>query len=61
MSPFHALFQSKNDDMIDAFYGTVVMISSSEGKHTIWYLDADQELKSADSKLYTITRLEDPE
>jgi hypothetical protein len=59
MTPFRALFQSKNNDMIDAFYGTVVSITTPEkGVSYIWYLDASNVLKCADATAYRITKVE---
>ncbi|MDB5251717.1 MAG: hypothetical protein JWP27_886 [Flaviaesturariibacter sp.] len=56
--PFRALFQSKNNDMIDAFYGTIIQITSDNGGHTIWYFDANNLLKCADAAAYRITKVD---
>jgi hypothetical protein len=58
MIPFRALFEASNNDLIDAFYGTVIMITSCNGQHTIWYLDKNNELKSANSSSYTIRKVD---
>lgn len=45
--------------MIDAFYGTIVQITSSEkGVNYIWYLDASNVLKCADANSYRITKVD---
>jgi hypothetical protein len=58
MTPFRAFFESKNNDLIDAFYGTVVCITSDNGQHTIWYTDQNNVLKCANSNAYTIMKVE---
>ena len=59
MNSFKALFQSKNNDMIDAFYGTVVQITTPEkGVNYIWYLDNEGVLKCEDASSYRITKVE---
>jgi hypothetical protein len=58
MIPFRALFEARNNDLIDAFYGTVIMITSDNGQHFIWYLDQNNELKFAGSNSYTIRKVE---
>jgi hypothetical protein len=59
MNPFKALFQSKNNDMIDAFYGTVVQITTPEkGVSYIWYLDSEGVLKCADPAAYRVMKVE---
>jgi hypothetical protein len=58
MIPFRALFEARNNDLIDAFYGTVVMITSDNGQHTIWYLDQHNELKCAGSTAYTVRKVD---
>jgi hypothetical protein len=45
--------------MIDAFYGTVIQITSDKGSHTIWYFDGNSLLKCADASAYRITRAEE--
>jgi hypothetical protein len=58
MIPFKALFEAKNSDLIDAFYGTVICITSDNGQHTIWYLDKDNILKCAASNSYSVKKVE---
>ncbi|MCW3075217.1 MAG: hypothetical protein JWP69_2286 [Flaviaesturariibacter sp.] len=59
MNSFKALFQSKNNDMIDAFYGTVICITTPEkGINYIWYLDNEGVLKCADATAYRITKVD---
>lgn len=59
MTPFKALFQSRNNDMIDAFYGTVVSITTPEkGVNYVWYLDNEGVLKCAEAGSYRITKVD---
>jgi hypothetical protein len=58
MIPFRALFEARNNDLIDAFYGTVVQITSDNGQHFIWYLDQNNELKFAGSNSYTVRKVD---
>jgi hypothetical protein len=61
MIPFKALFEARNNELIDAFYATVVCITSDNGQHTIWYLDQNKVLKCANANSYTITNVEGEE
>jgi hypothetical protein len=58
MVPFRALFEARNNDLIDAFYGTVIMITSDNGQHFIWYLDHNNELKTAASNSYKVKKVD---
>lgn len=45
--------------MIDAFYGTVILITTPEkGVNYIWYLDTDNVLKCAEANSYRITKVD---
>jgi hypothetical protein len=58
MTPFKAFFESRNNEHIDVFYGTVICITSDNGQHTVWYLDKENVLKCASSMAYTITKVQ---